>query len=517
MTRAIIGGIIAVVIVVTAFVMTSTATSSVDSRVRKQLKKRADSAGELSQDTAALDGLRVEGWVKRRATLQSIVDTIVDKNRASRAEKRDNAIAEVKGQARKGEPPTVLIAFVDTKYDVMAHSKHKKFAPPALWKEGGKLKAQYLGLTLAMAKEKKDRRIISEYWNDPEFGLLRVGIAPVTHWIDEKREVKVSKKKTVTITVPKERLVGALVLGYAVDQAYVQRRSDLLGAHVAYFFNDTAGTSSFKKENGEEDTGKRADLTKALKEKGLAKEALDKGYTAVRVVTIDGEQYYASAGRLPRFPSGKDLGAGYPPLQAGALVLVPVGDAMYAKGKIKTATWVLALVALIASVIGLLFAASRLLHQVDVIEVGVNEITNGNLELSFRPVGRDLDGLAHSLNVMLARLLGRPEPGEEEYDEDGNIIMPGRLQFDTDLSEKDEEIVNLAREPEPDYYNRIFKEYCAGRESVGESVEGISYDNFVTKLRVNEASLKAKYQCESIRFKVTVKDGKVSLKPVPIV
>ncbi len=517
MTRAIIGGILAVIIVVTTFVMTSTATSSIDSRVRRQLKKRADSAGQLSQDTAALDGLRVEGWVKRRATLVSIVETIVETNREARAKKRDTAFAEVKGEARKGEPPAVLVAFVDTEFNMVAHSKHKKFPPADLWKDKGKLRAQFGGLRLAMAEKKKNRRVISEYWNDPEFGLLRVGIAPVTHWVDKKREVKVSKKKTIEITVPEERLVGALVLGYAVDQAYVQARSDLLGAQIAYFYGDTAGTSSFKKANTEEDTGKRADLTKVLKDKGLAKEALEKGYSSVALVTVGGEQFYATASQLPRFPSDKELGKDYPAMRAGALVLVPVGDAMYAKGKVKTATWVLGIVALLAGIIAVVFVASRILHQVDVIEVGVNEITNGNLELSFRPVGADLDGLAHSLNVMLARLLGRPEPGEEEYDEDGNVIMPGRLQFDTDLSSKDEEIVNLAREPEPDYYNRIFKEYCSAREQVGESIEGISYDNFVTKLRVNEATLKAKYQCESIRFKVIVKDGKVTLKPAPIV
>ena len=516
MTRAIIGGIFAVIIAITAFVMTHATTSSVDSQVRKRLKQRAATASVLSQDTAALDGLRVQGWVRRRATLQSIVDTINETSRKRRADKARKAFADIKAQAKKAEPRAVLIAFVDTKGNVVAHTDHK-FPPPELWKEGDKLRPQNRGLELAMAAEKGDRRVVSEYWKDPKFGLLRVGIAPVTDFVENKREVKVGRKKTVEITEQKEKLVGALVLGYAVDQAYVQARSSLLGADVAYFFDDTAGTSSFETANGDEDTGKRSELTAALKENAMAKQALAKGYTDVTLLDVGGKQYYASAVRLPRFPTENELGKGYTPVKAGALVLVPVSDATFAEGKITTSTWVVALVAVLLGIIALVVVSTRIVHQADMIESGVNEITNGNLDYSFRPVGAELDGLAHSLNVMLSRLLGRPEPGEEEYDENGNVVMPGRLQFETELSSKDEEIVKLAQEPEQEYYNRIFQEYSSARESVGESVENLSFDNFVTKLRVNEASLKSKYQCERIRFKVVVKDGKVSLKPVPIV
>jgi hypothetical protein len=136
-------------------------------------------------------------------------------------------------------------------------------------------------------------------------------------------------------------------------------------------------------------------------------------------------------------------------------------------------------------------------------------------------VGADLDGLAHALNVMLARLLGRPEPGEEEFDEQGNLVHAGTVNFDTEelanLSAADTAAMDLAQEPEPEYYSRLFKEYVRGREQVGEPTESVTYENFVAKLRLNESNLKAKYQCSAVRFRVVVKDDKVSLKPVPIV
>src|SRR4029450_10590325 len=103
----------------------------------------------------------------------------------------------------------------------------------------------------------------------------------------------------------------------------------------------------------------------------------------------------------------------------------------------------------------------RLLSQVDQIEQGVTDIINGNVDRTFRPVGLELDGLANGLNVMLARLLGRPEPGEEEFDEEGNQVIQGRVEFEEGDggAAPDPELAALAQESEPDYYKRVYTEY----------------------------------------------------------
>jgi hypothetical protein len=147
----------------------------------------------------------------------------------------------------------------------------------------------------------------------------------------------------------------------------------------------------------------------------------------------------------------------------------------------------------------------------------VIDIINGNLDRTFRPVGLELDGLANGLNVMLARLLGRPEPGEEEFDEDGNQIIQGRVEFDEGdgAPAPDPDLAALAQESEPDYYKRVYTEYVAARKASGHPDE-VSFENFIAKLKVNEGKLKAQYQCRAVRFRVVMKDGKVTLKPVPI-
>jgi hypothetical protein len=120
---------------------------------------------------------------------------------------------------------------------------------------------------------------------------------------------------------------------------------------------------------------------------------------------------------------------------------------------------------------------------------------------------------------MLARLLGRPEPGEEAFDENGNPIIPGKVDFE-DAGEEaapqaDPELAALAQEPEPDYYKRVFTEYVQSRRDTG-APDDVSFESFIAKLRVNEGKLKAQYNCRAVRFRVVVKDGKTTLKPVPI-
>jgi hypothetical protein len=118
---------------------------------------------------------------------------------------------------------------------------------------------------------------------------------------------------------------------------------------------------------------------------------------------------------------------------------------------------------------------------------------------------------------MLARLLGRPEPGEEEFDDEGNPILQGRVEFEDGdgAPAADPELAALAQESEPDYYKRVYTEYLAARRDTG-SPDEVSFETFIAKLKVNEGKLRAQHHCRAVRFRVVVGDGRVTLKPVPI-
>jgi len=340
----------------------------------------------------------------------------------------------------------------------------------------------------------KKKGIISDLWNYDR-GLMRVAVASV---IDP--DVRVTDDDPDR----SKAIVGAIVIAYTQTAKDAQLDKSFLGTDIAYFDQKKVVATSFVKGGTQEDTAKAHDLNAVLPSVADTKTR----------VSLDGVDYWAWAVKMPRLSTIKPLDL--PPMTAGAMVLAPIVDYGNTAGTVKLFLLLVGGGALAIAMLGLYLSHRRLVTQVDQIETGVTDIINGNVDRTFRPVGPELDGLANGLNVMLARLLGRPEPGDEEFDEEGNPIMPGRVDFDDGEDKSGEaDLAALAQESEPDYYKRVFTEYQAARKAAGKADDG-SFENFIAKLKVNEGKLKAQFNCRAVRFRVVTKDGKVSLKPVPI-
>ena len=345
---------------------------------------------------------------------------------------------------------------------------------------------------MAAALEKK--QVSKDVW-DFRNAVMKVGVAPI--YDPNTAEVK-----------------GALVIFYALNAREAQMQSGLLGMDVAYFFGDRVRATSFRRGGNEEDVTKQQALAKPLFEKDIAKQALE-GNAPMTRIQLGGEEYMTTAARLP---------LNYADKTSGAMVLMSLTDAMEPLGSVKVTILLLGLGALVISILAMLVTARLILGPAEEIELGVTEIINGNIEYTFKPAGADFDGLANALNVMLARLLGRPEPGEETFDENGNVQSVGKVLLDDEAAaamggatRSDPAVVALAQEPEAEYYRRIYNEYLEARKGVGESIDGVTFESFSAKLRLNEANLKKKYSCRAVRFRVQTKNGQVTLKPVPIV
>lgn len=75
----------------------------------------------------------------------------------------------------------------------------------------------------------------------------------------------------------------------------------------------------------------------------------------------------------------------------------------------------------------------------------------------------------------------------------------------------------LGEEDDEDaHFRQIYREFVAVKRSCGESTDKLTYDRFVGKLRKNSQTLMGKYNCQGVRFKVYVKDGKAALKATPV-
>lgn len=497
MSRPVLGAILAGIIAVLTAIAYFVTSGILEDGIEKDVTLRVAKAQELLIQNSSLEML---GLLKRTEALArdpGLVKALVGGNGPNPVQ-AEQVFRKFRASLSAGEDQPDIMALTDEngKLVALVSADRAVFRPiPDTYFREGKIK--YPGLQGALS----ERRITSEVWDYENLGPMKAGVAPVYD-----REI--------------DNVVGAIILAYAMSATEAKQQQKLLGTDVAYFYGERVSATSFG-PTGQQQRGnaKQVALGRALfSDRGLAKAALssENGLSDVAVVELEGDDYWATAGRMPRFstqPFPKD----YPPVAAGALVMMSLSEAMEPLSTVKLAILAVGLGAIVVVLLGIFITARHILHPLEEIEIGVNDIINGNMERTFRPGGSDVDGLANSLNVMLARLLGRPEPGDEEYDEEGNVVRPSGLAVDSEgLSAKDAEAMALAAEPEGNYLRRLFDEYAAARASTGEGTEGLTFDGFVSKLHQNEAVLRARYQCRAVRFKVVTKEGRVTLKPVPI-
>jgi hypothetical protein len=493
MSRTVIGAVVAGVIVALTAVGFFITSTSVDEKVRKDAEGQLLRAHQVVQQLAQLEAIDVENKAERLAADRSFVAALKSDGGQARL-----GFTKFTSNEKEGDTKPDLIALVDGNGNIVAENDVPTVYPKE-WKsdKGNETIIPALNVVLG-----NNRVIISDLWSY-KGQLMKVGVAPV---IDPDAPAPANDPDGVVI-------IGAVVVAYSQTAQAAQRDKRLLGTEVAYFDGQLVAATSFTKGTSTEE-----DTSRSKKIGDLVKSNKVTFTSGMQKVNLDGVDYYAAAAQMPRSTTNpKKMPKDYPVVTAGMMVLSPIAESANTSSTIKLFIILIGIGALAISMLGLYLAHRRLVAQVDAVELGVTDIINGNVDRTFRPVGPELDGLANGLNVMLARLLGRPEPGEEEFDEEGNPIIPGRVEFEEgeDKPQTDPDLARLAQESEPDYYKRVFTEYVAARKAVG-SPDDVSFENFIAKLKVNEGKLKAQYQCRTVRFRVVTKDNKVSLKPVPI-
>lgn len=508
MSRTVITAVVGVVIAVLTAIAFFASGISLNKDVRTRADARLTRAYQVVQRLNQLANSDVQNKAERLAAKAEFMRAVKAKIAGSAGESASQArlgfqkfMAEEKG----GSPPDRMV-LIDGNGEVVAEHEVASIVPKQ-WKNDNAAEKNptKIPTTIPAVNVALNRRIlIADTWNDGK-QVMRIGVAPV---IDpEAPNIKDPDNPII---------IGAILVAYAQTGKSAQEDRALLGTEIAYFDNKRVVASSFTRGGTEEDTAKASQLTD-LFANGLLADGASK-----QKISIDGSEYFAAPVKLPR-SSTKPLSDQYPPSTAGALVLSgTTGEDPGISDKLEgglTTKLILLLGggSLLIALLGIYLTHRRMINQVDQIEGGVTDIINGNLDRTFRSVGGEMDGLANGLNVMLARVLGRPEPGEEEFDEDGNPIIPGRVDFEEgeEKPAADPDLAALVAESEPDYYKRVYTDYLAQRKAAG-APDDVSFENFIAKLKVNEGKLRAQYQCRAVRFRVVTKDGKVTLKPVPI-
>ena len=258
------------------------------------------------------------------------------------------------------------------------------------WRYRDNFKKDYPSLGMALTGQANN-----DVWN-LDGAMYRVGAAPIRG--------------------PQGNVLGAVFVGYTHSSRDALDAKNLVGADVAYFLDGKIHASSFQRtESQSSESGEEKALAEQLFDKSDKSRISDiavstDGKPKLFRVQMSGEEWVAVAALFPSAGPGGNA----TPSKAGFVALQSVTSAKKPLAPIGTLVLALGLIGILAVVGAAVMTARRFLNPLDSIEAGVAEVINGNRDYVFESPSPDFEGLANGLNVMLARLLGRPEPDDED-------------------------------------------------------------------------------------------------------
>lgn len=219
--------------------------------------------------------------------------------------------------------------------------------------------------------------------------------------------------------------------------------------------------------------------------------------------------------------------------RAGVVVVVNLDQRYAAVSKLRTGIPVFGLILLIAAIGVVLVGFSSVTKPLEQLDQGVQEIIAGNKDYVFQIQGGYAfqQALAHSLNLMSAYLQGKPMPDEDDDDAWKDFLVdevtetsimravqgkPTVQGLDLSAYSFEDDTDAVPEDDEEAYRQRLYNDYVTAKKNLGEDVSEITYEGFTGRLDKNIAKLKVAHKARDIKFDVVVRDGRVVLKPQPI-
>jgi hypothetical protein len=484
MQRMKIGLIAAVVLAGLTALFYVVVTDSLKDSARRSVESRVVRAQRIYRDLSQLNGLKLANLASSLARAPQVA-TVLDKtDPAARQQAAYELCESLNQQLKKENRKADIVALLDENGKIIGRDLN----PNA--DVGLDLRAKYPAVGEALKGV-----AVKDVWSWQQ-RLHDVGVAPVLK--------------------PDNTVAGAMVFAWVVSAVTAQANRDLLDTEIGFFHAGKVYASSFVSavDKSKEDVAKSQALNQLVfGDKKLGEAALNNASpTPVTSWVRDGSEYAVVVAPVPGNFADKTSGVVLLASISGALA-----DVQAAGMKVL---W-LGLLAIVVALAASVMTARRFISPLDKIELGVAEVINGNIDYTFKPVGQDFEGLSNSLNVMLARLLGREEPDEEavEEEEDGGKPMwkaEAMTIQETDGSAPAETVAALGNEPEAAYYPRLYGEYVGALQRLGQPTEGMSVLAFMAKLSLTEAGLREKWECKVVRFLLAVNGNQVSFRPVRI-
>jgi hypothetical protein len=484
MQRMKIGLIAAVVLAALTAVFHVAITDSLRASVRRDVESRVARAQRIYRDISQLGGFKLANLASTHARGSEVL-AVFDKADPAARQQAAYEACEAKNQQLKQEGRKAdIVAILDKDGKIIGRDLN----PNA--DVGLDLRAKYPAVAQA---------------------LKGVAVKDVWTWQDRVHDAAVAPVFKSDNTV-----VGAMVFAWVVSAVTAQANRDLLDTEIGFFHAGKVYASSFVSsvDKSKEEVAKSQALSNLLfGGESLAGGVLKNGTpSAVATWSSEGVEYAVVVAPSPGNFADKT---------SGFVVLASLTGSMAGVHDAGMKVVSLGVLAIIVALFASVMTARRFIRPLDQIELGVAEVINGNIDHTFEPVGQDFEGLSNSLNVMLARLLGRDEPNEEAVEEEEDGGKP-TWKADTMMVEENDgaapaaTVSALAEEHEAAYYPRLYSEYFAALQRLGQPTEGMSVLAFMAKLSLTEAGLREKWECKVVRFLLAVNGNQISFRPVRV-
>lgn len=331
-------------------------------------------------------------------------------------------------------------------------------------------------------------------------GVISNGIAAHDAWMrtDENKLLQIGM---APVRNDEGGVVGALIVGYDMSNGLAERESALLGREVVFVRDATVYSASVGQT---ETTALQTAFGGELESQLTAATA---GASGVFHVDLGGETYSSVAAVLPSTPSQDVV----------FMVLGNRTDALAPSAALNILLLLVGLGALLIIAYGFMVGTS-FLRPVEQIEEAILSVINGRTETRIDVESAEFGGLAYRINQLINMFTGHDETDADGHTAGGDWAQETAAPAGaTDGTTDDDELATeLANEDADSYQERIYREYVAAKEGVGEDVSNIPKDRFIGRLEKNAENLVKKHGCRMVRFQVQTKGSQVILRPVII-
>lgn len=448
----------------------------------RDLKDGIGHDSELLANSWRAEGSRLADWVAKRAASQSVVRVFAASGEANRRSRGFEAAQEVsrwfQDPARGRHERPHVVALIDETGRVIARDTdpNRMYGEPLL----GQLR-----MLRSVFRRGSTRYGV---WRLDD-KLLQVGAAPVRN--------------------EEGSIVGALVVGYDLSNGYAQREAKLAGHDVLFLTEQGIYSTSTT-------VALRDEIEKALFSAPLDAEtqaALAGKPTLPWAAELSGGAYVGVTSVLPRARSAS----------AGFVLLAAEEDHTGLASIADVILWLTLLGGMGVAIYGYM-AANNIMAPIEQMEDDLLAVINGRNDVRLEVETPELGGLSYRINQLINMFTGVAEEDDEGRAvtssggwEAVSITGPEPAQRSSapgTLRETDPEVTELASMPEGQYFDQLYANYVAAKQSVGEDVSGVPRDRFIDRIRGNADHLAKKHGASMVRFKVEIVGGQVNLKPI---